>query len=272
MNADQLTQFLDQVQRLWDAHVPAGYQVPLYPVAVGMLLVGIGLSVLGAKLARPGITCGFGALGALAGAALAPELDWPLAVVIILGTAIGAVVGYGLFRLWVGLAAAAFLTTLTVGVYGGQIVVPHFIDYEPLHTFDGNFALPSASEEDPAECKLSTVKTWARDFWLYVQSREADVNKRILGIGLVAALAGLLLGALLPRLTLIITSSLVGTVLVMSGLAGLATLCGIELAQAYERHGQIVGAAALIFLSSSLLLQSLLTRKAPRPAPPPADG
>ena len=113
---------------------------------------------------------------------------------------------------------------------------------------------------------LSDIQSWAGDFWLYVQSQETDVNRRIQWVGLVAALAGLLLGSMLPRFTLIITSSVVGTVLVMAGLAGLGTQFGVDIAQAGEQHRQIVGAAALVFLFASLLLQSLLTRKAHHPA------
>ena len=265
MNAEQLTQFVDQVQRLWQTHVPPEYQVPVLPVAIGMLVLGIGLSVLGAKLARLGITLGFAAVGALAAMPLAPSINQPVAAVALIGSLVSGGLGYALFRLWVGLAAATLLTAIAVGVYGGQVVVPHFMAYDSTQNFDGSFSLPAAAEEQtPANQQtLSDLETWASDFWVYVQSRETDVNKRVCGIGLAAGMLGLLVGMLLPRLTVIVASSVVGTFLVMSGLAGLAARFHLDLPQAAGQHGRAIALAGIVFWCASLLLQALLTRPAP---------
>jgi hypothetical protein len=264
MNADQLTQFLDQVQRLWETHVPPEYQVPVLPVAVGSLLLGIGLSVLGAKLARVGVTLGFVAVGVLLASALAPIIHTPVIAVVLIGALLAGGIGYALFRLWVGLAAAAFFAAIAVGTYGSQVVVPRFIEYDPAYKFNGTFTLPDKAEGDTTSDRvLSDLQTWADDFWLYVQSREVDVNKRIWGMGLGAALIGLVLGMLLPRFTLIVATSMVGTLMVMSGLAGLAAQLHVDLPAAAGQHGRILAVAGIVFLGASLLLQMLLTRKAP---------
>ncbi|MFH0982978.1 MAG: hypothetical protein V2A79_15770 [Planctomycetota bacterium] len=272
MNTDQLNQFVDQVQRLWQTHVPPEYQVPVLPVAVGMLLFGVGVSVLGAKLARFGITCGFAGVGVLVALALAPAIGVSTVAALVVGVLLAGGIGYALFRLWVGLAAAVFFSAVALGVYGSQVVAPHFIAYDPAATFNGTFSLPDPSADDTtAERALSDMRAWADDFWLYVQSREADVNRRILGIGLGAALVGLLLGMMLPRLILIVASSVVGTLMVMSGLAGLAARSRIDLPQAAGQHGRVVAVAGLVFLLASLLLQTLLTRKTPPRAALPAE-
>ncbi len=270
MNADQLTQFVEQVHGLWETHVPAQYQVSVVPVAVGLLLLGIGLSVLGAKLARAGITCGLGVAGALLALALAPLIDVPTIVVVLIGTFVAGGMGYGLFRLWVGLAVAACFSAVAIGAYGSRAVVPHFTEYQSVQDFDGTFTLPEApqtSDSESARDALADIRVWADDFWLYVQSQQVDVNRRILLVGVGSALLGLLLGALLPRLTLIVTTSVVGTMMVMSGLAGLAARFQADFSQAVGQHERVVATAGIVFLLASLLLQTLLTRKVPVPAP-----
>lgn len=263
MNADQVSQFIEQVQGLWESHVPAAYQVTALPAAVGMLVVGIGLSVLGARLARFGITCGFAAVGVLVALTFGSMTDVPLLALILIGVLVAGGIGFALFRLWVGLAAAAFLSAVTIAAYGGEVVVPHFLEYEQVCDFDGTFVLPDPIADETADDALSDLETWAHDFWLHVESQETDVNRRLLGVGLGAGLVGLLLGVLLPRFTLVVTSSVLGTVLVMAGLAGLASQLQANLPQAATQHARIVSAAGAVFLLASLLLQALLTRKAP---------
>lgn len=271
MSTEQLTQFVDQLRELWVYHVPPECQVPVLPVAIGMLVVGIGLAVLGAKLARFGIACAFGVGGVMAAAAVANHVEWPFIAVCLLGVILGAVIGHLLFRLWVGLAAAALLSVVAVGAYGGQVVSPHFVEYHRSHEFEGEFTLPDTSSYETTDDAISDIHAKANDFWLYVQSKETDVNKRILVVGLAAALAGFLLGSLLPRLTLIVGSSVVGIVLVMSGLAGVATHLQMDLAQAAPQYQGLIGVAGLVFLIASLLLQCLLTRPAPPPVKSSAD-
>ncbi|MCP4590652.1 MAG: hypothetical protein GY842_07905 [bacterium] len=275
MDAHQITQFLDQIERLWVSQVPPEYQIPALPVAVGALVAGIVLSVLGAKLARFGIACAFGVLGIMAGVLLAPGVNLPEAVIVVLGALVVGGLGYGLFRLWVGISAAAFFGVVAVSIYGSQAVVPHFVEYDPAYRLDSTCIVSETIVTDTGGCDrfdtvLSDLRMWADDFWLYVQHRETDVNRKVLGIGLGAGLLGLLLGTIIPRLTLIVVSSVVGTVLVMSGLAGLAAEFHLDLSRAGMEHGRFAAAAGITFLLASLLLQTLLTRQppaAPRPEP-----
>jgi len=290
MNANQLSELVDVVRRLWETHVPAEFQVPVLPVAIGILVVGIGLSVLGAKLARSGITCGFAAGGMLI--ALALPIGLPLVVAVLVGTVVIGGIGYMLFRLWVGLAMAVFFAAVAAGAYGSHTVVPHLLTYESTHDFEGTFTLPDPSQTSAsfraftfvessetarsfasvttsgaatAENVLSNVRAWADDFWLYVKEQEVDVNRRMLGIAMGAALFGLLLGMVLPRFTLIGVSAVVGTVLVMSGLAGMASHYQVDLQPTAELHGKTVAVAGIVFLFASVLLQAMLTRKASAP-------
>ena len=256
--------------------MPAEYAAPVLPVAVGMLVVGVVLSVLGAKLARFGIAAGFVLAGVAAASVIAPHVNWPFVAVVVLGIVIGWAFGHLLFRLWVGLGAAALCMALALGVFGSQVVLPHFLEYDPTPSFDGTFSLPdpvapdlNIDNPDSVEQALAGVHERAEDFWLYVQSQEVDVNRHIALVGLVAGVIGLLVGSLLPRLTLIVGSSVMGTSLVMSGLAGLAArVFNIDLTRASTDHGGAILASSLVFLVASLVLQSLLTRSAPPPPRP----
>lgn len=299
MNTNQLTELVDVLHKLWETHVPVEHQVPVLPVAIGMLILGTGLSVLGAKLARLGIIGGFVGTGVLIALAATPAIGLPMIAMVLLGALIVGGIGHVLFRLWVGLAMAAFFAVAAVGTYGSQTVVPHLLTYQSAHDFEGEFTLPVGSRQS-AQCTRSTsversgtgvtvsshaacytstaqdvlsdVRAWADDFWLYVSEREVDVNRRILGIGLGAALIGLLLGAVLPRFTLIAVTAVMGTGLVMSGLAGLASYFQVDVPLATGQHGRPLAVAGIVFLFASVLLQTMLTRKAPAgPRPQPAQ-
>ncbi|MCK4660303.1 MAG: hypothetical protein KAV82_12340 [Phycisphaerae bacterium] len=296
MNTDHLTQFAEQVHGLWQTNIPPEYQVPVFPVAVGMLVIGIGLSVLGAKLARWGITCAFGAAGVAVAAALAPGIDLSTIAVIVIGAIVAGGIGYWMFRLWVGLAAAALFGVVAVGFYGSHAVVPHFLEYQSGYDFNNAVAMPQAgdietftavyhAEDDKAGTvslartfaseagadALSGLRAWAEDFWVYVQSQEADVNKWIPGIGLAAGLIGFLLGVFRSRFTLILGTAMVGITLVMSGLAGLAAKMQLNVPQAIGQHTQAICIAGVLMLLASILLQALLTRKVPGKTPAPQE-
>ena len=81
------------------------------------------------------------------------------------------------------------------------------------------------------------------------------------GIGVVALLTGLCLGLAAARWALIISTSLVGTSFVATGLATLLTHSVPDSYQAFQNNPSVVGIGLGGFLVTSLVLQTLLSRK-----------
>lgn len=281
MNAERIAQILEQLRGVWDLHVPAQYHPPAVPVAMGLLILGIGMAVLGARMARGGLTFAFACIGGLTAFAFRSHVNWHPAALLGGGMAIGAMCGFLLFRLWIGVAAAGLCAALALGVYGSRNVAPHFAAYDSTHNFNGVFTVPEASASDTEavssapslEAHFDQLKSWCRDFWLYVQSQESDVNLWVAGVALGAGLFGFLLGSVLPRLTLIVGTACLGTTLVLSGFAALAHHANTQVYEAAVARPQTVGVVGLVLLATSLVLQGLLTRRpaiAPKRAPPSA--
>lgn len=67
---EEIASILEQARLFVLQHAPADVLKEAVPFAIICLLAGIGLSVLGAKLARFGIACAFVLLGGYAGAYL----------------------------------------------------------------------------------------------------------------------------------------------------------------------------------------------------------
>ena len=278
MNTEQIGQVIQQLQGLWDAHVPSQYHLPVVPTALGFLILGVGLAVLGARLARGGLTLACASLGGLVAFSLRSHVSWSPSLLLAAGMVAGGVLGYVLFRLWVGVAAAAVCSLFALGVYGSRMIVPHFVDYDSVHNFNGSFVIPEAAESDissPAESggpSVERVEAWFRDFWLYVKSKESDVNTWVAGIALGAALFGFGVGSVLPRFTLILGTACLGTTLVLSGMAALAKHSKADLYDAALANPRTVGIVGLVLVATSLVLQGLLTRRPAAAAAPAGDA
>ena len=78
-----------------------------------------------------------------------------------------------------------------------------------------------------------------------------------------ALLTGLCLGIVAVRWALILATSLVGTVLVTTAAATLLTRSVPESYQAFQSNPGLVGVGVGGFLVTSLILQTMLSRKSP---------
>ena len=263
--AEEIASILEQARLLVLQHAPADLLKEAVPFGIICLVAGIGLSVLGAKLSRIGITCGFGLLGAYIGAFVARQTGFPMLVCSPIGAVMMGVIGYQTLKLWVGMVAALVLSTAAMGVFSYQRILPHYGEFEQAApaSFDGSetFALPSP-EEHRAYLERSP-KQWAQEYWAFVTQKDADVGSNGRAVALTAMITGLCLGVVAARWALIVSTSLIGTALVTTALASLMRLSVPESYQAFQRHPSLVGVAVGAFLVSSLVIQTLLTRKAP---------
>jgi len=263
--AEEIASILEQARLFVLQHAPADLLREAVPFGIICLVAGIGLSVLGAKLSRVGITCGFGLMGAYIGAFIARQTGFPVLVCGPIGALMLGVIGYQTLKLWVGLIAALVLSTAALGMFGYHRVVPHYSEFEQTASSvveaPGSFALPSP-EEQQAYLERSPQQ-WAQEFWTFVTQKDANLERNGRAVALAAMITGLCLGVIAARWALIVSTSLVGTALVTTAIATLLTHSVPESYEAFHRHPSLVGVGVGAFLVSSLVLQTLLTRKAP---------
>jgi hypothetical protein len=266
---DQLADLLTQIAGFVRQHVPPEQLPRADLTAAGLALVGVLLSTLGAKLARPGVTLLFAGLGVVAAGTFLARLDLPPAARYVLAAVVFGVVGFAAFRLWVGLATGALLAAIAVGAYGSQRILPDWESYTETYTAaSAEYVIPDEpiADRDPWESLAES----SRDFWAHVTAQDTDLERNTLLIAAVAGIFGLVLGAIAVRFTLVVSTALLGTLLVVSGLGlGLHALSPEALARLPD-HPKLVTGAVLGFLAASLILQTLLTRRPPQPRPAPA--
>ena len=275
----ELTPIFDQLKLLADQHVPPELLTKAVPAAVICLVLGVGLSVFGAKLSRFGLSVAFVMLGAAAGLYFGRELGYPALLCALVGAAMIGAIGHMTFRLWVGVATAVVFSAFAMGAFSYHRVIPHVAEFqesrESMVTWspvEGPrvFAVPSP-EEQRAYLAHSPGE-WVESLWNHVTLIDAHAERHGKALALVAFVAGLCIGVLAVRWMLILTTSLVGTALMTTSVA---TLIARLMPSSYQSFGEnpgVVGIGVGVFLATSLIVQALLTRKAPPASKPVAES
>lgn len=277
--SEEIKSVLEHAHQFVLQHVPADLLQEALPFGVICLVAGIGLSVLGAKLSRFGFVCAFSVAGGYAGAYFARQTGFSSPVCIAAGALMIGVIGYQTFRLWVGLLAAVVFTSAALGVFGYQRVMPHVAEFErtvqaewglrpvvlpaPANA-DGSpsvFTLPSPEHQQAYRNR--SPRQWAGELWRFVTQKDALAGPNVRALAIVAMVAGLCLGVLAVRWALIVSTSLLGTGLVTTAIATLLTHSAPESYEAFQQRPGLIGIGVGAFLVASLVLQTLLTRKAP---------
>lgn len=265
-----LTPILEQVRAYAEQHGYGDVQAQAVPGAIVFLVLGIGLSVLGAKLARPAMTLAVALLGGVVGAWFSRTAGFPNPAGAILGVGLGVVmfatIAHRTFPVLVGVGTALVFSSLAIGTLGGQRVLPHYEEFTQLNKLavpeSVGFAVPSAEQQE--EYLTKPPEDFAREFWAFVNEKDETVatHGQLLGIG--AAVLGMFLGVVALRWMLILSSSLLGTAMLTTGVGTLLNaICTPKSFQALQSHSAAMGMGVGAFLVTSLILQTLLTRKAP---------
>lgn len=262
----EIASILERAQVFLEQHAPADVLQQTVPFAIVCMVAGIGLSVLGAKLARFGTTCGFVLLGAGAGIWLGRETGYSTPVCGVIGALMIGVIGHQTFRLWVGVVAAIVLSSAVMGVFGYQRLVPYVAEFDRLPAIvaadsAGSFDVPSP-EQQQAYRDVSFGQ-WARELWDYVGQKDLQLERNGKALGALAVITGLCLGVVAIRWALILSTAIVGTSLVTMSIAMLTTRLAPESYRAFQDRPGIVGIGVGAFLVASLVLQTMLTRQAP---------
>lgn len=264
---EHLQPILDQVRLFAEQQIDPKYLSHTGAMLGVMLVVGVGLSVLGAKLARFTLTSAFVIAGGLAGTYFS-RLTGVINVPCVLGgAALVGTIGFLSFRLWVGILAAVVVGVLVLGGFGASRVGPHLAQFDPESVWSaaeegGEFSIPLTPEAQQAY-RDRTPGDRLSALWSHLNEQDATLSRHGIAIGMAVVLAGMLIGLAAARFTLIVASSLVGTFLVVAGLGGAAMTYSPSWYQAGADKPGVLGAAMGAFLVASLIVQTLLTRNAP---------
>lgn len=275
---DQLASILDQLRLFAIQHAPDKVPTGAIPVALILLLAGIAMSVLGAKFARFGLTTAFVLAGAVMGDRFAVSFDFHRAPCVAIGAFLIGLIGFQTFRVWVGVAIAMLLSAFVVSGFSAKSILPHLAEYadtsspvfsEAAPAGESQFSIPSAEEQ--AAYVNRDPKVWFSSFWIFLTERDPRIARNTQALAILTALGGLCLGLMAVRPSLIISTSLIGTTLVVMGVG---TMLASSVPNAYaslENNPRLIGLGVIAFLATSLVLQTMLMRKStvggPRPAP-----
>jgi hypothetical protein len=285
---ETINQFIQGLQSLAGQHLPNNANVPaVTAVAVVLVVVGLVLAVLGAKLARGMLTFGFVIAGIGVGAAVGGRFDAPLAVSGLLGATTCGLLGFVMYRLWVGVLTGVVLVMILSSTYGAKTMAPDWKAYvdrrgdapalsAPGGVGGGSVTVSSGAGEmfttpDPetqARFLNPEFSDWLRGFWDFTSTNDPGKVRKLMLISGCLALFGLISGLLAVRFTLVTITSIVGTTMLLSGATVLIQQVLPDLYSAFMDHPQAVAMSGGTFLLGSLVLQSLLTR--PHKAPPEA--
>ncbi len=266
-----ISPIIEQVRLFVDQHVSPDVLSKAVPVALICLLAGVALSVLGAKLARVGLSAAFVLLGGFGGLWFAREFGYPAPPCALVGGVMIGMIGHMTHRLWVGVAAAVVLSSLALGFFGYHRIVPHLPGFSetmvarsPVNGTTG-FALSSPKEQQAYLDR--SPRQWAEGLWERATAKDVHLERQGKALAIAALVTGLCMGLIAGRWMLVLATSLVGTALVTFSVATLCSRAMPESYQAFAGHPGMVGIGVGGFLATSLIVQTLLTRKAPSTAP-----
>lgn len=276
---EQLASVLEQLRLFTIQHAPDAVPTGAVPVALVLLGVGVTLSVVGAKFARFGLTAAFVVLGGVLGDRFGVNFEYPRVVCVAVGAALVGLIGFQTFRVWVGVAVAALISAVVLSGFSVRGMLPHLSEYADTTTpifSDSNtpsieaFTIPSP-EEQAAYIKRDPG-VWFSDFWKFLTERDPNIARNTQALAILTALGGMCLGLVAVRPSLIAATSLVGTGMVV---AGIGTMMASSVPSAYasvQSNSRVIGLAILAFLTTSLVLQTLLMRKSTVGGPKPAKS
>ncbi len=253
----------EQLRQGFSQHVNNGTATNAMAIAFGVLLVGVVISSLGAKFARLGITGAFIALGLYGGYHFGVSAGFQPALCAAIGACMVGVISFLTFRLWMGVATGLVLASISLGGFSYDRVLPHAQTFKYEATNSQGFSVPTPAGQQAYQQR--NVDQYLQDLRSHVKGHDATAERdgQLLAVG--TFLTGVLLGVIAVRWMAILSTSLVGTILVSA--ASLAILAQMvpSAYQALASRPTVAGIAMGAFLVSSLIVQLMVTRKAAAP-------
>jgi hypothetical protein len=252
---------VDSIRAVADAAEQAPTLLPLLALA-GVAALGLALWAVGGRFVKPSVVLVTSAAGGYAGFALGETFDPALGpwIGLALGVVVGCAVGYWLFRMAAGVLLAAFLavaapTAAAVALDydlatraqaiadvvrdaangdddgdGGDDSATTHSDAVAPRSFTSNDDDATAEETVTARGVLERAGAWfigfasdaaegGEDIW---DDLEPDERRTIVATGVVGALAGLAIGAILPTLAMAVLTSGLGAAAILGAGSRLA--------------------------------------------------
>lgn len=222
--ADKLSAILDGLR----SHMDLSWAPNPLLTAGFALVAGLILAFWGAGLVRAIIVMAFIGSGVWAGRLATEQIPQVAPVVgMLLGAFAGGLVGFFLYRLWVGLLSAVLLSSIGLGVLSYRQALPHISEYDETAQVvgvsdDTPFKVPTPAEQ---RTLLQTdPQQYLRGFWDFATDKERTLPRNVLIVLAVATFFGVTIGLLLPTLMTILWTSLGGTLLVAASILWAASV------------------------------------------------
>jgi hypothetical protein len=245
-------------------HVPPEHWPNTNLWALIAVPAGLILAFWGASLLRTAYVLGFMVLGGAAGVRFAGTGQVDLMIGLVLGAGLAALVGHLLFRLWLGVTAGGF-AILLVAVLGAGRISDEVRKFEDQRLGTGAYVLPETL--DAPSAGEGALMGYLKELQAFFYEKNQDF---LYGAGIVGGLAflvGMTLAMFLPQWTMIVGTSLIGTLTAGAGSAALASSRWPEAwAAVLANPGWALGGFAALFLIG--LLYQAQQRRGRVPAAP----
>ncbi|UCD27972.1 MAG: hypothetical protein JSV03_12840 [Planctomycetota bacterium] len=248
-------------------HLPLEQWPYITHAALAAMMMGLIMSLWGARLLRFVYVLGFMVSGAAVGVELSRAVQVDLLIGLVLGTGLAGLAGYLLYRCWVGLTTAAIAMLFVLLIIGPDVFpteIQSFQD-ERLGVSTEEYSLPSATDQ-PGQ--VGSVKGYWGEVKSYLWDTKRDLVYRMLAVLSVAGLAGLGIGLILPRFTTIVGTSLLG---VLGLVVGIGIFVSMHLPGVWtfiEAKSAWFLGAVVLYLMGALLFQARNQRITPAVAAP----
>lgn len=267
---DRLIQYGQQLADLVHHYVPAGAIPPALPTAVVVLIFGVGLCVLGAKLARWSVTIVLAVVGLTLGLRLSQQVDLSTPLCALFGALLLGGFTFYFHRFIVGIFTGVFLASVAFSFVSAEYVLPHWQDFDrverPVIGAVEDFHPGTGVGNEALSAGWDKLEEYGSRFGSYLIEKEPRIKSYAAVSVIVAGLAGVAMGIFFCRFTLILFTAAFGTSLIGSGLAALGSYYGMDLAQTFRGSPELTAGALAAFFLVSVVLQTMLTRPEPAPA------
>jgi len=213
--------------------------------ALAAIVAGFILALWGSRILRVVFVLTFMAVGAAFGKRIAGSIQIDLLIGLVVGAGLSGLVGYALYRWWLGLTVGALAALIMAATFSA----PKLLDERPA--FEDFQLAVGSGQYDTAITPLYSWESVRKYFWDRPDGRK--IVYRTLGPVAVIALLGMVLGILAPRLAAILGTSTLGTLLLAAGTAGLLAVRWPDSWARLQAHeAWALGGVAFVWLFSIL--------------------
>jgi len=220
-----MTEYADKLNAIFEglrSHVDLSWAPNPLLTAGFALVAGLILALWGASLVRAIIVLAFIGGGVWLGRLATAEIPQVAPIAgMLAGAFAGGLVGFFLFRLWVGVLTAVLLSSIGLSVLSYRQALPHLSEYDETAQIVGvsdltPFVVPTPMQQ---RTLLETdPQQYLRGFWDYASDREQTLPRNVLIVLAVATFFGVTIGLLLPTMMTVLWTSLGGTLLVAASI------------------------------------------------------